>query len=62
MGTGCTQPVEFTLGYCRHLHYSGSVCVCINVEPRGVEPLTSAVQSQTNMCRRLPYSARDTLE
>ncbi len=24
------------------------------VEPRGFEPLTSAVQSQTSMCRRLP--------
>ena len=27
MGTGCTHPVEFTLGYCRHLRYSGSVCL-----------------------------------
>jgi hypothetical protein len=25
MGPGCTQPVEFTLGPRRHLHYSGSV-------------------------------------
>jgi hypothetical protein len=25
MGTGCPQPVEFTLDYFRHLHHSGSV-------------------------------------
>src|SRR5215212_6954530 len=33
----------------------------LEVEPRGFEPLTSAVRSQSKICRRLPYSVRNTL-
>jgi hypothetical protein len=48
VGTGRPQPVEFTLGFFRHLRYGGSLSL-INVEPRRFELLTSAVQSQIHI-------------
>jgi hypothetical protein len=53
MGPGCPQPVEFTLAYFRHLHYSGNIHLSINVEPRAFEPLTSAVQNQGTIIARV---------
>jgi hypothetical protein len=60
VGTGQPQPVEFTLGFFRHLRYGGSLSL-INVEPRRFELLTSAVQRQVHQSTSVHRGPRSAL-